>query len=290
MFGQLKIVPSAKLGQLGPQQGEAASFNWKWYYGTPSLALWLVLLAALVFFKANRKPQALLVLVPLLILNALWWLLTQVMGFPSSADVEMFNMMFYSLVAGISLLWLFGHNLGKYNPWIAFLLGLALMAALYLVGLVSYLGVEFSDEVVVALILGGILELATLAGLVLAGWRCRRRYGPVRFMLWLAVWTVAACLVGTLAFYLVFFVFSELPVPAVTVLVVAAVFGAVLGMILYLVLFPYMILALCSSFFRQRLYACLRLKPAPATHAKAPPDALCGQNPGPQTSGDSGIA
>jgi hypothetical protein len=273
---------------LGPDQDAAAVYNWKWYYSTPSLALWLVLLAAFVFFKANRKPRVLLILVPLLILNVLWLLLRQAMGFSSSADVEMFNMMFYSLVAGVTFLWLFADKLGRYNRWAAFLLAFALMAVFFLLGIVSYLGLEFSQEALVALIMLAMVGLAILLGFVLAGWRCRRRYGPVRFMLWLAVWTVAACLVNTLALYLLWFIFSEVPVPVFAVLLMAAVFGSVLGLILYAVVFPYMILALCSSFFRERFYVCLRLKPRPATAVQTASEAFVEQNPGTQTSEDSG--
>jgi len=39
--------------------------------------------------------------------------------------------------------------------------------------------------------------------------------------------------------------------------------SSILGVILYVVIFPYMILALFNSFFRERLFACLHLRPVP---------------------------
>jgi len=48
-------------------------------------------------------------------------------------------------------------------------------------------------------------------------------------------------------------------------LFLALVTGSVLGALTYVVVFPYMILSLRSSFYRQRFFACLRLKSMPTT-------------------------
>jgi hypothetical protein len=44
----------------------------------------------------------------------------------------------------------------------------------------------------------------------------------------------------------------------------------ILGAFMYVVVLPYMILALRSSFFRERFYACLHLKSMPATAQPLP--------------------
>jgi hypothetical protein len=64
VFGSLKIVPSADLGEMGPQQGQAVSFNWKWYYSALWLAIWLVVILAMVVPKTNRNIRILLIFVP----------------------------------------------------------------------------------------------------------------------------------------------------------------------------------------------------------------------------------
>ena len=269
------------IGHLGPNQGAEVIYKWRWYHSIPSLALWLVLAAALILIKTNRTPRILLILVPLLIVNILWLLLRQIMGFNSSGDVEMFNMMFNSLVAGITFLWLFADKLGRFNPWIAFFLAFVLISMFFLLGSVSYLGFGFSQNAVVALAMLGVLSLGMLLGFVLAGWRCRKRYGPVRFMLWLAVWMVAACLACTLVFYtIVFFFAQKIQVPITTILFVASAVGLVFAGCLYVINLPYMILALLSSFFRERFYACLHLKPMSAVRQQADIGGLNEQNPG----------
>ena len=276
----MRFVSSSDIGNLGPKQGAEVVYNWRWYHGTPNLALWLVLAAALIFVKANRTPRILLIIIPLLIVNVLWLLLTQMMGFSSSTDMEMFNMMFNSLVGGITFLWLFVPKLVRYNPWIAFFLAFALIETLFLVGIVSYLGFEFSQEAMVALAMLTVLALAMLLGFVLAGRRCRKRYGPVRFMLWLAVWMVVVCLASMIVFYGIVFIIQQAPIPISTILLVAATVGLVFGVCLYVINLPYMILALRSSFFRERFYACLRLKAMPAAPQQADTGRFNGQNPG----------
>jgi hypothetical protein len=89
-------------------------------------------------------------------------------------------------------------------------------------------------------------------------------------MLWLAVWTVAANLVSMMVFYSIIFVARRVSVPISTVLILALIAGSVLGAFLYVVVFPYMILALRSSFYRQRFYACLRLKSMPTASGSMP--------------------
>jgi hypothetical protein len=234
----------------------------------------------MIVIKANRTSRILLILVPLLIVNILWFLLIQMMDFRSYADIEMFNMMFNSLVAGITFLWLFAPKLGRFNPWIAFFLSFALIVMLFLVGILSYLGFGFSQDAVVALPMLSVLALAMLLGFILAGWRCRKRYGPVRFILWLAVWMVVISLASMLVFYAITFMIQQVPIPISTILFVAATVGLVLGVCLYVINLPYMILALSSSFFRERFYACLRLKPMPAAQKQVDSSRLVTQDPG----------
>jgi hypothetical protein len=246
----------------------------------PSLALWLTLAAAMIVIKINRTPRILLILVPLLIVSVLWFLITKMMNFRSYADIETFNMMFNSLVAGITFLWLFAPKLGRFNPWIAFFLSFALTITLFLVGIVSYHGFGFSRDTAVTLPLLAVLAFAMLLGFILAGLRCRKHYGPVQFMLWLAIWVVVICIVSMIMFYVIAFMIEPAPIPISTILIVAVTVGSVLGICLYVINLPYMILVLSSSFFRERFYACLRLKPMPAAPKRADIGQLNEQNPG----------
>ena len=107
-------------------------------------------------------------------------------------------------------------------------------------------------------------------------------------MLDLALWTVAVCLASTLVFYPIVFIIQQVPVPISTVLLVALIAGLAFGAFLYVIVFPFMILALWSSFFRERFYACLRLKSMPPTTMRVDVDRPGEQNPDPNTSENGG--
>ncbi len=236
-----------------------------------------MLVLAIVLVKANRNPNALLVLVPLLIVNWLWLIFKKMLGFPS-AQVEMSNMLFYSLTVGIAILWLLAHKLGNRNRFVTFLLAFTIMAVVGFTGVgftgaISYSGPELSRQAVEALILLAILVFTMLLGFVLTGWWCRKSYRPVSFMLWLAVWTVAANLVSMLVVCSIIFIIQRISVSISTVLFLVPLQGLILGAFLYAVVLPFMILALRSSFYRQRFFACLRLKSMP-TAVSAPADKI----------------
>ena len=286
----MKIIASQDIGELGPNQGTAVVYDWKWYYSTSSLALWLVLIAAFIFIKANRYPQALLILVPLLIVNLLWLAFKKVLLF-SSADTQMFSMVFNSLVVGITALWLLGHKLGNRNRFVTFILALAVLAVTGLVGSISY-GTGFSQETAKVAIFLAVSAFTMLFAFVLAAWHCRRRYSGLRFMLYLPVWTIAMSIVSFLGYVVIALVIMSIAGNApgnwssmlLQVLVVGLVFGLVLGLCVYVINLPFMILALRSSFFRKRFFACLRLKSMPTTTGQADTDQPNEQSSGPETS------
>ena len=289
----MRIIASQDIGELGPKEGAAVVYSWKWYYSTPSLALWVVLVGAIVLVKANRNPHALLILVPLLIANLLWLVFKKVLGF-SSADTEMFSMVFNSLVVGITVLWLLGHKLSNRNRLVTFLLALVVLTVVGLVGAISY-GMGFSQETAKVAIFLSVSAFTMLFAFVLAAWRCRRRYSSLRFMLCLPVWTIAVSIASFLGYVGIALVIMSIAGQApgnwssmlFQVLVVGLVFGLVLGLCVYVINLPYMILAFYSPFFRERFFACLRLKSMTTTTGQADTDQLSEQSPNPGTSQNS---
>ncbi|MCJ7730129.1 MAG: hypothetical protein MUO27_09675, partial [Sedimentisphaerales bacterium] len=237
----------------------ARLYHWRWYYSIPSLVLWVVTVLAFILIKANRNPQALLILVPLLIVNVLWLVFRKAMGF-RSADAEMFGMVFHSLAVGITVLWLLANRLCNRNPLVTFLLAFVIMAVLGLLGAVSYVGLEFSPRTIGGLTLLGMLASAMLLSFGLTAWRCQNRYTGLRFVLYLAFWTAAVWLATALIFFSIVLVIYRPPIPLFAGMLQLLVVGSVLGVCVYVLVFPYMILAMSSSFFRERFYACLRLK------------------------------
>ena len=218
----------------------------------------------MVAVKANRNPRAWLVLIPLLAVNLLWTMLKKIIPLPSSA-MAMFDQLFISLTMGISIVLLFGHKIGNRNRFVTFLLAMFLMAGIGIAGAISYGGLAFSPEVLGAAVVFAVLTLAMLLAFVFAGCCCKKRYSGLRFMLWLAVWTVGACMVIVLgylgiAMIVLTIVGSSLPGGLISVLLGALGVSLLLGGCLYVIILPFMILAMRSCFFRERFYACMRLK------------------------------
>jgi len=256
----LKIVPSADIGELGPKEGTAVVYNWKWYYGIPALALWVVLLGAIVLVKANRNPRALLIVLPLLVVNLLWLGFVRLLNFPSVARVQ--------------------YKLGNRNQFVTFLLALIVVIVVGFVGLISYSVV--SNETTMFLSLLAILALAVLISFVLSSWRCREHYNGLRFILWLGFWTVIISIIAILTFMVVMFGFEgRLPRNVIDMLRQVLVVGIVIGLLLYVINLSFMILAFYSPFFRERFYACLRLKSMPTTAKQADTDQLSEQSQAP---------
>ena len=92
-------------------------------------------------------------------------------------------------------------------------------------------------------------------------------------MLWLVVWTIAVSIVallGYVGFTLVIVCISgHVPSNWSSILLQIPIVGLILGGCLYVINLPFMILVLRSSFFRERFYACLRLKSMPTISGQA---------------------
>lgn len=256
----MKIVASQDLGKLGSKEAKAVVYNWKWHHSAPALVLWVILAGVIVLVKDNRNWHALLILIPLLIVNFFWSIFLKMMPIASSG-LPMFDQIFASLTIGIAVVWLLAHKLGNRNRFVTFLLALATMAIVCFAGVISYSGLDFSVSTSGVMILLGVLTLTMLLAFVLAGWRCRKRYSNVRFMLWLAVWCVGICILLMLVFLGIWMLASSVRVPISLYLYLLMVLSQalVIGGLLYAALFPFMILAFRSSFFRQRFYDCFRL-------------------------------
>jgi hypothetical protein len=258
--GRLRVVASQDIGELGAKESSAVTYNWKWYYHIAGFVLWVVLISALLLVKANRNRRAWLILIPLLIVNLLFLIFKQILPF-SAADAERFNMFFDSLTIGVSLLWLLGHKIGGRSGFTTFLLALVIMAGVCVVGTASYGMTEFSPQTWSILTLFAVSVFSMLLGFVLSGWRCQKRFSRLRFMWCLAVWVVAVCMAGMLVLYAIMMIsVSNFSLSLAKLAIVVFTTGMGLGLFLYVMLFPYVILALRSSFFGERFYACLRLK------------------------------
>lgn len=265
VWGQLRIIPainsSEDTGSLGIKEGTATIYPWKWYYSMSALGLWIIPALVILLVRDNRDPRVLLIFIPIFLVRLLWSRFQPILGAPSDV-LEIFRVLIDALVLGIAVLWLLAYKLGNRNRFVSFLLALFVLVAVTVVAVVSYQAWSsigaFQIFVIQAL---GIVTM--LLVFILAGWHCRKRYGPWRFMLWLALWTIVISIVAFLTFFLI----AEGPsgpkeelirqIPGVLLV------GLIFGLCIYILNLPFMILAFASSFFRGRFYAYFHLKSMP---------------------------
>jgi hypothetical protein len=211
--------------------------------------------------RTNRTREVLLILVPVALVNLVWLAATRLFNLATS-DKETFAMVVLSLTAASAVLWLLGHGIARYTPYKGIVLALGIAAGLALMGMFSV--VDVSRRTLAFASLSGVLMPALVLGYVLAGRMSRRAYRPIRFLLFLALWTMAF---STVAMFLWFLLGSaasgDWPTDAVSLLVVTVVAGAIIGACVFLISLAFVLVGLRSPLFRPRLFACLRMQPAP---------------------------
>ncbi len=246
------------LGDLGSKESDPVTYTWNFIDNLSGLVVWVALVGAFVLFRANRSGKALLILVPLFVVNILWIVIKKVTGMPSS-EAGMFDVLFHSFAIGMATVWLVSHKFAGLNRFVIFLLAVSAMTATYALSILSYSGFEFTEETMTLAVFFFIVMAAALLAFVLAGWRCRKNYSALRFMLWLSLWCLVLCLIPMVVYALIAYIIIAATMSQSLIIQILRV-GLITGGILYLLLLPYMILVLNSDLFRQRFYGCFRLK------------------------------
>ena len=269
MFGELSIVPSSDLGEIGQQQGQATTIDWKWYYSAAGSLIWLALIVAVLVPRANHHVHIAWILVPLVVVNLAWLAFKKLLGMPSSVASQS-DAVFQSMVVGTAALWLMVDYLRKVGGFVRFLVCLGVFVAAACLSIVSYY-VKFSRETPLFFTLFLLLALAILGAISLSRRLCGGRYRPIRFMLWLALWIVLGSWVALGGSVLIASIVLPGGPRLLEVILVAVVGGSALGLCLYVLNLPFMILGFVHPFFRERLCACLGLQPvanAPASQTE----------------------
>ncbi len=252
-------MASLDIGGLAAKGSPAVTYTWNFVNNISGLVVWLVLLAVFVLFRENRNRKALLVLVPLFVVNVLWLGIKKATGMPSSS-VTQFDFIFNAFTVGLTIVWLVSHKFAGLNRFVIFLLALIVLDLTYVLNIFSFSGFAFDDETVMLTTFFCVAATTTLFGFVLAGWRCRRRYTALRFMLWLAVWCIAVCVIAMFIYVVIAFVIMGQSTSLGALFVLILFTGLIVGGILYVLLLLFMILAFKNSLFRERFYGCFRLK------------------------------
>ncbi|MEN8127517.1 MAG: hypothetical protein ABFR90_06885 [Planctomycetota bacterium] len=207
-----------------------------------------------MLLKENRCAQALWILLPIVIFRLLWVGLATLMHIPSEAS-SMFVSLIDCLLIGFVLNWLLGERIGNRNRFMTWLLALGVFG-LTVIAFLADLGTGF-EAIYMAIFIGltvGILFVS----FPLAGFMCRKKFGPIRFSIWVAVWT----LLMTMGFFTVFAVIQAMMSKMsfmmifLQVLMVSLIYAG----ILIVGLLPFEILLFVNCFWRKRFEAVFGLK------------------------------
>jgi hypothetical protein len=176
--GELQIVVSADLGELGPTDGKPVSYHFSPLYHVQGFIPWLLVSLAFVALKENRTLQVAWILAPIALLAAGYWAFMTIAKM-TSGDRAQLNMFFTITVLGFSMIWLLADRIGHRSRLVAFLSA----AVIYF----GFLGADllasgFGKDAMTIAILASLSILPILLAFAAASRPSSRSFGKVRFL------------------------------------------------------------------------------------------------------------
>ena len=257
------MVAYADLGGLGAREGVPVAHTWEPPPPPPprivavastgtKISLPLLLLLPLFLFRPNRTSKA-------------WWIwlavaiaalaATGLVTLLWDGEVSLLQAV-YAFLTGLAAVWLLTPYLQSRYCIVMFFKTLPALAALSLLAFVPTLLGGNGGWLDLRSYLAGLLAFASLAATLaftLAGLGVRRRFGRIRFLAWLAVWTVLAWTVIAAPFA-VFALFGSRPEWWEFIVPVLVVSGVML-----LLFLPLVLLSFFQPFYRARFAGWLNL-------------------------------
>src|ERR1035437_2163975 len=269
--GEVRIATSWNLGGLGATPGPQVTYHCVAPNLMPDLLPWLAILALLAL-KPNRCWSAWWIWLPLTCLSAGLHCLqlglhNQWPKLPNEMLADICCMP-GALGFGLAATWLLAPYLARsrrFRTWLCLLPTLAVFSAFSFAAPANWDG-EAGETALKLLALLVLVTLIVAAAMVLCGWTCRGRYGPIRLCLGLFVSLLVVC----------FAVLSPLAVGEMLKsrgggeLSEFFVCGLIAAAGSFIVLLPFMVLSSANSLFRESLKAVVPLERQPL-HALFPP-------------------
>jgi hypothetical protein len=225
-----------------------------------SLVVWLILLPFLLL-RENRSWKALWIFLPYY-----GWL-----GMAAGLSVVLHGMgdLLIPLLATLGILFLVGQRCQRWSG------GRVLLAAI-LIAVATLLGAyaigQFTNGLFSA-VGSAVLFLLVLVATLLARLCCRRRYGALRFALFLLAFVLLLTLLAAAGFAsLMYLQFSEAGIAGLAMMLAGVVISSLLaGFVLYLLLLSFLAVAFSTEFYGLRLRGLLKVAPAVPPVAPPPP-------------------
>jgi hypothetical protein len=249
---------------LGSNEGEPVYYFWNPLFNLTGLIPWLILLAAFVLFRENRRRQAMWILAPVMVIYLL------LIGFLKLTDqlsdvVTIYDGIFETLAIGFAVIWLLAERIGGRNRFLTWLAVLAVF--LVFLGTSTVTLTSGFERIIMSISLGISVGIVLIA-IPLAAVMCRKHFGSVRFCLWTGFWILIVTLLAMVTFAAIQMRnMSELFEYFTQVLMAILIFSGVL----IAGLLPFEILLFANSFWRKRFEKVFGISASPAAAAVEPP-------------------
>jgi hypothetical protein len=246
-----------------PLKADPVYFHFSPFY---HIAGCIYLLPVVIAFllRENRTRAALLILLPMLLVWGAWRGFAAAVGIPDEA-MTLFSAIVISLLCGFGTVWLLAERIGNRHRFTAFLLAgvtmllcMALMAA----------EIQTPRYRMQLALLAVMCVLILLGGFVFAGVLSRKKFGPVRFSVWLGLGLLLTSflVLGSVTAVQVYryFELRLLWIIGVQILIITLVF--------FLLMLPFLVLFFVNGFWRQRFAAIMKMptpnSPGPAVQTE----------------------
>jgi len=230
-----------------------------------SVFLSLLMLLPLFLFRPNRCSAAWWIWLPVMISALAGITITCLM---TDSELSLAQTV-VSFIVGLAALWLWMPVLGSRYRIVAFFKSLPVLAGFSLLAFVPTLLASHTGWLDVRPYLAALLATASLAvtlALTFGGLSVHRRFGRIRFLFWLAVWTALAWAAIATPFAILAALESHVDWGE-SVLALLVITGLTLALLL-----PLVLLSFFQPFYRGRFLAFLNSpQPGPFAEVSAPP-------------------
>ncbi len=203
--------------------------------------------------------RAYFVLLPILVVCALWGIMQQILpSFVSQSNV--LAHIISTLMLSAAILWLMLDRLAGYKPAVRFFLSLVLLSVVGVVSMFVFGGFSFSSEVISIFIMQFAWAVSLVCGILIAKRFCRRGFNGKVFSLWLLLWMIVVFDIMIFFMMLATLASSGYLMRNLFILIFVPIQGSIVGLMAYIFTLPYLILTFKCEFYRKRFSKCLNIE------------------------------